>query len=125
MSRYTTLVLEGVTTQELHSALDALGIPSQTDSEGERLMLADTLECSGQPVDVRIASGQLDTVDDFGFRVEAHGLELVCGEVDRGRLKRELVARLQQQIMHLRLQLRGINPVATTIGQRIIIEDDT
>lgn len=58
-------------------------------------MLEGSIECPGEPVDLRLPAGTLDAVEDFGFVVEPDGVRLVCGELDRPLLQERLLAPLE------------------------------
>ena len=94
MSRYERVALAPLTRDELASALAELGlVPTWADPD-VGLMLAGSLECAGEPVDLRLPAGTLGAVEDFGFLLAPAGLALVCGELDRNLLDRRLVTPL-------------------------------
>jgi len=101
MSRYVTVAVTAANLDELFGALRALGLEPQYQS-GEQVMLDGTLECAGEPVDLRVAPGPFDTVEDFGFVVADGGVALVCGDVDRRRLERGLVPALSAEVAQAR-----------------------
>lgn len=101
MSRYVRVTLTQASRRELQHALEALGLPIETGTK--KVMLRGSLECAGEPVDVCVRAGALGTVEDFGFLVEAERLRLVCGELDRGLLERELLGGLQRAIAEARV----------------------
>ncbi|MFV8755433.1 hypothetical protein ACNOYE_33190 [Nannocystaceae bacterium ST9] len=107
MSRYQSVALElGTIDQaELIAGLRELGLtPEQAEYPGDRVMLHGSLECAGEPVDLRLAAGVLGSVEDFGLVVDAGRWRLVCGEVDRKLLERTLIGPLAQALalMHAR-----------------------
>jgi hypothetical protein len=97
MSRYQRLALPPLTRDELAAALAALGLTAAWADPGDQLELTGSLECAGEPVDVRLPAGTLGAVEDLGF-ILGPDLALVCGEYDRARLARDLLAPLVQSI---------------------------
>ena len=94
MSRYERVALAPLTREELAAGLAELGlIPTWADPH-VGLMLAGSLECAGEPVDLRLPAGTLGAVEDLGFLLEPAGLALVCGELDRDLLTARLVTPL-------------------------------
>lgn len=90
MSRYVEVALTLRDTEEIAIALASLGIAVEHGTDG--LMLRGGLECAGAPVDLRVAAGPFDTIEDFGFaRRDDGSVVLVCGELDRARLDARLV----------------------------------
>ncbi len=98
MSRYQRVALGPMTRDELAAGLAALGLSGVWADPDVGLMLTGSLECAGEPVDVRLAPGTLGAVEDFGFLLAAPGPALVCGEYDRARLARDLLAPLAQAV---------------------------
>ncbi len=94
MSRYVRIEVRGVTLDGVEAALSAHGLPYQRPRR--RVRLEGSLECMGDPVDLRLPAGVHDSVEDFGFVVEQGQLVLVCGELDRDALERSLVPALHQ-----------------------------
>jgi hypothetical protein len=78
----------------VEASLRALDLPYTRPRR--RVRLQGSLECVGDPVDLRLEAGVCDTVEDFGFVLEDGVLRLVCGELDRGQLEAELLPRLRQ-----------------------------
>ena len=107
LSRYVEVEVKA-TREELLVALTAQGLEVQTDPQGRRIMLEGSLECAGQPVDLRLAPGSLGAVEDFGFVVEEAGLRLVCGDVDLSRLEAKLLAPLKASLAQAKLDAAGI-----------------
>ncbi|MCH9681418.1 MAG: hypothetical protein K0V04_08295 [Deltaproteobacteria bacterium] len=103
MSRYVQ-----VATPALHGldvvaeGLAAMGLSVQR--ERRRVMLEGSVECSGEPVDLRLPAGTLDTVEDFGFVQGPEGLQLVCGELDRALLEERLLPPLQAVVAEQKLR---------------------
>lgn len=94
MSRYVRIELRGTTLEAIEAALQAQGLPYERPKR--RVRLRGSLECTGDPVDLRLAAGVHDTVEDFGFVVEDGVLTLVCGELDRDALEDSLLPALHQ-----------------------------
>lgn len=105
MSRYVETTLEGVHEEELLTALAALQLtPTRAARAGARLMLRGCLESAGRPVDLRFEEGTLDAAEDFGFLLAPDGLVLVCGDVDRARLERSLLAPVRAHVVQRRVE---------------------
>ena len=102
MSRYVRLELAVASLDEVREALRVLKLPVEGGSR--KVMLQGSLECAGEPVDLRIPAGELGTVEDFGFVIEPQQLRLVCGELDRRLLEQELVPALHQSIGEARVR---------------------
>lgn len=90
MSRYVDVAIPLRDLETVASALRTLGIAFERGP----VALQGSLECEGEPVDLRLAMGTCATVEDFGFVAGAAGVRLVCGELDRARLERELIPAL-------------------------------
>lgn len=101
MSRYVAVALDLGTLEEVHAALIALELPAQREAGGQ-VMLEGSLECAGEPVDIRLDEGVAGAVEDFGFVVSGDGISLVCGDVDRRLLERTLVPRLRAAVAEQR-----------------------
>lgn len=93
MSRYQRVELAPLTRDELAEGLAELGLTATWADPAVGLMLTGSLECAGEPVDVRLPPGTLGAVEDFGF-VLADGAALICGELDRTLLAARLIAPL-------------------------------
>ncbi|MEX1364677.1 MAG: hypothetical protein AB1Z98_16235, partial [Nannocystaceae bacterium] len=87
MSRYVQVAAPALSSlDELAAGLEALALPVQRargHQRSRRLMLEGSIECPGEPVDLRLPAGTLDAVEDFGFVQADDGVRLVCGELDR------------------------------------------
>ncbi len=94
VSRYERVELAPLTRDELTAGLAELGLTPTWADPTLGLMLAGSLECAGEPVDLRLPAGTLGAVEDFGFLLGEAGLALVCGELDRTLLTRRLVTPL-------------------------------
>jgi hypothetical protein len=70
----------------------------------EKVMLEGSLECTGEPVDLRLPAGTSGAVEDFGFNQDEGRLELVCSDVDRDRLVQELLRPALQELSQRRLR---------------------
>ena len=87
MSRYVHVELSlAVGAGDLEALLTTLGLQVQRGP----VCLPGSLECHGEPVDLRVSAGPHGTIEDFGF-VLAPKLRLICGELDRRRLEAELL----------------------------------
>lgn len=102
-------------------ALTIRGLAHQAAQKGRRIMLEGSLECAGQPVDLRLIAGILGTVEDFGFVVQGGKLSLVCGDVDLKGLERDLLSPLTAQLAAA--QLAAVSG-ALGIENEIIVEAD-
>ncbi len=121
MSRYQTLVLDlGARSKaELRAGLIELGLdPEQAEFADERVMLHGSLECRGEPVDLRLAAGSLGSVEDFGLTVEDGRWQLICGDVDRRLLERVLVEPLRQALAVL-LARRAIELADLSVSETV------
>lgn len=109
MSRYQRLALAPLTRDELAAGLTELGLTAEWADANSQLELVGSLECTGEPVDVRLPAGTLGAVEDLGFVLGSASaptatpgprsspsseLALVCGELDRNLLERRLLAPL-------------------------------
>lgn len=103
MSRYVRVPATAVRSlDEVAAGLLHLGLPMQ---RGRRpVMLEGSIECSGEPVDLRLPSGTLGSVEDFGFVTSEGGPVLVCGEYDRELLEQTLLAPLLRAVTELRVR---------------------
>jgi hypothetical protein len=97
MSRYQRLALSPLTRDELATGLAALGLAAEWSAPDTQIDLHGSLECAGEPVDVRLPAGTLGSVEDLGFLL-APSFALVCGEFDRALLERRLLAPLTQAV---------------------------
>jgi hypothetical protein len=101
VSRYQTVALNlsPHDKAELIAGLRELGLePEQAEFAEDRVMLHGSLECTGEPVDLRLPAGALGTIEDFGLVVETDRWRLICGEVDRKLLERRLIDPLAQAL---------------------------
>jgi hypothetical protein len=101
MSRYVSVHL-ALDLDETIAALEHVGLA--VHRADDRVMLRGTLECPGEPVHARIEEGPFDTIEDFGFVRDDNGVRLVCGELDRGRLERDLLPKLRAEVARARVQ---------------------
>jgi len=126
MSRYVRVSATALRSlDEVAAGLLQLGLPMQRSRRP--VMLEGSLECAGEPVDLRLPSGTLGSVEDFGFVRSETGPVLVCGEYDRELLEQTLLAPLHRAVTELRvrraaaeagLQIEQTNEVD---GQRRIV----
>ncbi len=94
MSRYVHIELRATSLDVVEAALRSLSIPYVRPRR--RVRLEGSLECTGDPVDIRLEAGVCDSVEDFGFVLVDGALVLVCGELDQAQLERELLPKLRQ-----------------------------
>ena len=104
MSRYVHLELSISSLDDLVSLLVQQGHPVERGVDGQ-IMLQGSLECTGEPVDVRLPPGTCDAVEDFGFVRRGESLVLVCSDVDRDVLERRLLAPLRQAFARQKLHI--------------------
>jgi hypothetical protein len=102
MSRYVTLALTVRDIEDVAHALQRLDIAVERGVD--RVMLRGSLECAGEPVDLRVEPDAFDTIEDFGFVREGDTIRLVCGELDRGRLESSMLPALQAEVAALQVQ---------------------
>lgn len=106
MSRFVEIALGLGSLDEVTAALARLGVAFERAEDP--VTLRGGVECGDVPVDVRVAAGACDSVEDFGFVADAAGLaNLVCGEPDRARLERTLVTPLRAELARSRLVAEG------------------
>ncbi|MEZ4382507.1 MAG: hypothetical protein R3A79_14315 [Nannocystaceae bacterium] len=99
MSRYVHVVTELRALAEIEAGLRALGLAFERADVPRGLSLAGSLECAGEPVDLRLAAGAAGSVEDFGWRRGEDGaLTLVCGEPDRDHLEVALLQPLRREL---------------------------
>ena len=99
MSRYQHVALAPLTREELSAALATLGLVGVWADPAIGLMLAGSLECAGEPVDLRLPAGTLGAIEDLGFILDIAGCPaFVCGELDRALLARRLLAPLAEAV---------------------------
>ncbi|MEM6294595.1 MAG: hypothetical protein AAGA54_25195 [Myxococcota bacterium] len=94
MSRYVQIELRGATLDGIEAALRQLSLP--VERPPRRVRLQGSLECVGDPVDLRLPAGTFDTVEDFGFALERGVVRLICGELDRSLLDETLLPDLER-----------------------------
>ena len=103
MSRYVEVEV-AASLDEVRAALIALGHEAEARADGRRVMLEGSLECAGQPVDLRFGPGVLGAVEDFGFVVDEARVQLVCGDVDQKALERDLLGPLKAHLARARAE---------------------
>ncbi len=126
MSRYVRVDLPLEDRAEVCAALEALGF-AHAVAGPEGLLLDGSLECAGEPVDVRVPPEAAETVQDWGFVVEAGRLRLVCADVDRARLERETIPALVAEVARARLAAAGHAPrieVDADGTRRVVVDVD-
>ncbi len=130
VSRYVHIELRGATLDGVEAALRRLSLP--VERPPRRIRLEGSLECVGDPVDLRLPAGTLDTVEDFGFVLEAGVVRLVCGELDRSllddallpdlaRLRAEATVRTAAGVVGMRVTHTHVEPDGT---RRVVLEVD-
>jgi hypothetical protein len=103
VSRYVSVPLQVRRREEITAGLQALNTPHQTAGT-DRILLDGSLECAGEPVDIRLAAGIAGACEDFGFVRDPDGaFRMVCGDVDRALVTRNLLVPLQLEIAQQRL----------------------
>lgn len=107
MSRYVSVELQIEDRGELIEVLRSLGLAFVANPDGQQIMLDGSLECAGEPVDVRLAAGVLGSVEDFGFVHDDGRFRLVCGEPDKSLLEHELLKPLTQALALHRAKLHA------------------
>ncbi|MCA9681007.1 MAG: hypothetical protein KC457_02340 [Myxococcales bacterium] len=121
MSRYVQVEIGAQSREELLAALEALALDApieQAAHAGDRVMLAGSLECAGEPVDLRLPAGVCGSVEDFGFVIEDRRWRLICGEYDRRLLESALIGPLQAQLALKRLRAAA-ETAGVTLDERI------
>jgi hypothetical protein len=123
MSRYVTIEIDLGSLVEIRGDLEALDIV--VEATGRRSMLSDSLECAGEPVDLRIAAGPFGTVADFGFVEHERRIGLVCSDLDRDLLEAHLLGPLRlraaERALHRCAEATELETEVDRAGQRIII----
>jgi hypothetical protein len=126
VSRYVAVTLEIHGLDEVAAGLRRLGLVFERGRE--RVMLEGSLECTGEPVDIRLAAGTLDAVEDFGFVRDGDRVRLVCGELDAERLQQELLVPLRAAVVQQRLEAAGLRVDAVEVGpdgvHRIVVSEE-
>lgn len=107
MSRYVHIELKATSLDAVEAAVSALDLPYTRPPR--RIRLEGSLECTGDPVDIRLEAGVCDTVEDFGFVVNDGVLRLVCGELDQAQLEAELLPKLRQATAAQAVERAAIN----------------
>ncbi len=106
MSRYVQITTELRNLEEVVAGLKALGLDPLRAELAQGLSLAGSLECAGEPVDLRLPAGTANSVEDFGWRQEPDGaLTLICGEPDREHLQTKLLGPLRAVIAATRARV--------------------
>ncbi|MGB1277635.1 MAG: hypothetical protein ACPG77_17965 [Nannocystaceae bacterium] len=99
MSRYVRVAVAARHASDVVQALAAIDLEPQVGRPEQLLMLEGSLECAGEPVELRFDAGVCNTVEDFGFVCDAQGrYQLVCGEFDRALLEKVLLVPLRRQL---------------------------
>lgn len=117
MSRYVHIELRATTLEAVEDALRVLALPYARPRR--RVRLRGSLECTGDPVDIRLEAGLLDTVEDFGFAVDDGVLRLICGELDETSLRDALLPKLRHAIAQQRVEQTVSHEGLTVVGSRV------
>ncbi len=107
VSRYVRMELSAVSLAEVEASLTRLGIAYARGP----VLLRGSVECVGDPVDLRLDARPHGAVEDFGFAQRGTTLELVCGELDRDHLSRTLLTRVVHDI-----RTHAVRNVAERLG---------
>ncbi len=109
MSLYVKVPLDLADRAELEAGLRALGVAFSAAPRGRAITLDGSLECAGEPVQLRIDPAELGLAEDLGFAWDADAgrYDLVCGEPDRPRAERRLLAPLLAEVARARLRAAG------------------
>lgn len=106
MSRYVHITTELRNLDEVAAGLKTIGLEPLRAELAQGLSLTGSLECAGEPVDLRLPVGAVGSVEDFGWRQEPGGaLTLICGEPDREHLQKMLLGPLRAAIAAERARL--------------------
>jgi hypothetical protein len=102
VSRYLRVTTALRDRDRLLAGLRALGLRVEHADPRVPLMLEGSLECAGEPVEIRLVA-QRGAVEDFGFarRSPSGAFELVCGEYDKELLNAALLAPLRAELATL------------------------
>ena len=119
MSRYVRLPCASLSFSQLREQLTAQGIPHEVAGR-RRLMLQGSLECEGEPVDLRCPPGVAGAVEDFGFVLHEGSLVLICGDVDRSHIEAELLQPLLQRLAQA--QVRQMAKSAGMDVERVVTD---
>jgi hypothetical protein len=119
VSRYVSVGLRLRDLDEVAQALDRLGVALERPVDG--VMLQGSLECPGEPVDLRVGPDAFDTVEDFGFVRRGDALVLVCGELDRTSLEAGMLPKLQAEVAALRLH-RAAQATGTRVTTTVEVD---
>lgn len=95
MSRYVRVTATVQSLDAVAQALTAMEVSFERRATG--VMLEGSLECPGEPVELRVAAGVSGAIEDFGFAIEDGRVVLVCGDVDRDLLEQTLLAEVHQR----------------------------
>ena len=118
MSRYVRVTAAVRSLDAVAQALTVMAVSFERRATG--VMLEGSLECPGEPVELRVAAGVAGAIEDFGFSVENGRVVLVCGDVDRELLEQSLLAEVQQRAAAVGVA----QAVAAVPGVVLVREDD-
>ena len=104
MSRYISVDLQLGSLREIATALDLLEVAYARSETAGDLVLEESLDCPAEPVDLRLEGAVADALEPFGFTLSQQGPQLICSDVDRRRIERRFLPKLQQAVARVRLQ---------------------
>lgn len=115
MSRYVRIAAPLVSLDTVADALRTMDIPFIRRARG--VMLEGSLECSGEPVALRVAAGTGEAIEDFGFALENGAVVLVCGEIDREILSSGILAEVTRRCVEVAVnEIPGVSVVGLSAG---------
>lgn len=80
-------------------------------------MLEGSLECSGEPVALRVDAGTGGAIEDFGFALEDGAVVLVCGEIDHDVLSAGVLAEVTRRCIEVAVnEIPGVSVVGLSAG---------
>ena len=117
MSRYVRVTATVHNLDAVAQALVAMEVAFERRASG--VMLEGSLECPGEPVELRVAAGVSGAIEDFGFSIEDGRVVLVCGDVDRELLEQTLLAEVQQRAAAV-----GVEQAVSTVPGVVLVRND-
>ena len=117
MSRYVRVTATVQSLDTVAETLLAMGIAFERQASG--VMLEGSLECPGEPVELRVAAGVSGAVEDFGFAVERGRVVLVCGDVDRELLAEGLLVEVQRRASAI-----GVQQAVAAVEGVVLVRDE-
>ena len=117
MSRYVRVTATVQSLDAVAQALTAMDVAFERRASG--VMLEGSLECPGEPVELRVAAGVSGAIEDFGFAIEDGRVVLVCGDVDRDLLEQTLLAHV-----HQRAAAVGVEQAVCAVEGVVLVRQD-